>query len=1090
MVETVAEASPAREAGMRPGDLLLRWERAAAPPANPASAAGDFASPFDVMAVAVEQAPRGPLRILGRRGEEPVSFAPRTAAYPSPGAWGLTVRPALAAADLERYLEAREALEAGRLEEGLRAWGGLADDLEAAGDLGAALWLRYRVGRAALEADRAETARAVLAEAAERAEAEAMADAATFLWEALAEAAEDMEAATRSLERGLAVAVATDASSLRVASLHAAMGRPAATLEIAREHHARALALRERLAPDSLVLAESLVHLGWTLMNLGDVAAAAAPIERGVAIAERLAADSLELAHALYRRGALAIWTDRFAEAAEDFERALELARRRDLQGKLVGWALTGLGLAASYRGDLAGAETAYRQGLERATRSDPGGSTEQALHINLGLLGLVRGDEAEAEEHYRRVVEQQERRGDEPSFHAEALEGLGTIARRRGDLQAAEQLYLRAAAIIEADAPASEQACGSQELLAGISLDRGELSLAEARLRRALEICEAIQPGSTTTADILVRLAEIARRTGRMEEARIDLERAVAIEGRLAPGTLDAAEAAHALGMLHRQAGRRDEALRYLREAVESLEVQSGRLGGSEEVRANFRARHAHLYQDLVDLLIEMGQPGAAFDALEQGRARVFLALLVERELSFARDLPEDLERRRREVDARYDGAVAELARLAEGDEEAQAEVRARLEALRRERREVRDAVRAAAPRLAALQDPAPLGLAAVRAALDPGTLLLSFAVGPERSHLFAVGPGPEDFRVVDLAAGAAALRERVEVLRAAIAQRARRVEATSDELGRLLLGPVAEAVSRAERLLVVPDGPLHLLPFAALRDPGRPGRYLVEAKPVVLAASATVFAELERDRRAETAVLLAAFGDPAYPAETPSAASQVELQRHLRRGARLHPLPATRLEVERLRDLYGDAAAVYLGPEATEERAKAIGAGFRLVHFASHALLDETFPLESALVLTIPEETTGRENGLLQAWEIFESLRLDADLVALSACETALGREVAGEGMLGLTRAFHYAGARSVLASLWRIEDASTAELMRVLYAGLRAGLPKDEALRRAQVRLLRQPLRLARDGVELERDASHPYYWAAFQLFGDWR
>ena len=108
----------------------------------------------------------------------------------------------------------------------------------------------------------------------------------------------------------------------------------------------------------------------------------------------------------------------------------------------------------------------------------------------------------------------------------------------------------------------------------------------------------------------------------------------------------------------------------------------------------------------------------------------------------------------------------------------------------------------------------------------------------------------------------------------------------------------------------------------------------------------------------------------------------------------------------------------------QATEERAKTVGKGVRYLHFASHGLLDERFPLNSALALTIPARPAeGQANGLLQAWEIFEQMRIDADLVTLSACETGLGKELGGEGLIGLTRAFQYAGARSVLASLWSV-------------------------------------------------------------------
>ena len=143
------------------------------------------------------------------------------------------------------------------------------------------------------------------------------------------------------------------------------------------------------------------------------------------------------------------------------------------------------------------------------------------------------------------------------------------------------------------------------------------------------------------------------------------------------------------------------------------------------------------------------------------------------------------------------------------------------------------------------------------------------------------------------------------------------------------------------------------------------------------------------------------------------------------VRRGFNFTPLPATRREVEALSRGFGKQATVYLGAEATEGRAKSI-AKTRYLHFATHGLLDARSPLDSALALTVPaERRAGEENGLLQAWEIFEQLRIDADLVTLSACETALGDDVAGEGLIGLTRAFHYAGARTVLASLWAVAD-----------------------------------------------------------------
>ncbi len=199
---------------------------------------------------------------------------------------------------------------------------------------------------------------------------------------------------------------------------------------------------------------------------------------------------------------------------------------------------------------------------------------------------------------------------------------------------------------------------------------------------------------------------------------------------------------------------------------------------------------------------------------------------------------------------------------------------------------------------------------------------------------------------------------------------------------------------------------------------------------------------------------------------------------------------LPYSRSEVERIAGLH-PGALVYLGEEATEEHAKSIRDA-RILHFATHGYTDDRTPLDSALVLTIPEELSpGHDNGLLQVWEIFEGVRLGADLVVLSACESALGRELSGEGLIGLTRAFQYAGARSVVASLWSVADQVTAELMARFHRHLASGLAKDQALRAAQLELIREPVKITTaKGQAIEMDASSPFFWAAFQIFGDWK
>jgi CHAT domain-containing protein len=278
---------------------------------------------------------------------------------------------------------------------------------------------------------------------------------------------------------------------------------------------------------------------------------------------------------------------------------------------------------------------------------------------------------------------------------------------------------------------------------------------------------------------------------------------------------------------------------------------------------------------------------------------------------------------------------------------------------------------------------------------------------------------------------------------------------------------------------VLLVPDGPLHVLPFAALQVPGPDGRrrYLIELAPLHVAPSISVAARWRRAAEPPRPWSLAAFGDPTGTATTAARASLVRAD-----GERLTALPGARDEVLGLRALF-PGARIFVGADATEDRARQEAPRANLVHFACHGLLDERVPLDSGLALARSSgqgaESAPRGNGLLQAWEIFEQLRLDAELVTLSACDTATGAAAAGEGLQSLTRAFQFAGARRVLASLWPVSDASTAELMRRFYTRLSAGASPAEALQAAQAAFVE------RGGAQ-----AHPFHWAAFTLHGDWR
>lgn len=270
-----------------------------------------------------------------------------------------------------------------------------------------------------------------------------------------------------------------------------------------------------------------------------------------------------------------------------------------------------------------------------------------------------------------------------------------------------------------------------------------------------------------------------------------------------------------------------------------------------------------------------------------------------------------------------------------------------------------------------------------------------------------------------------------------------------------------------------------------------------LIERLPLHQIVSATVYREVRKQPRVAGNGTLVAFADPALPSHAADRAQTIRLAEVERSGLELAPLPETRREVNTIATLFPTRSTTYIGREATESRFKSVAPNASLLHVASHGYLDREFPLDSGLVMTPSPGGGEGDNGLLQAWEVFEQVQLNTDLVTLSACETGLGEVLQGEGLIGLTRAFQYAGARSILASLWRVSDQSTAELMEHFYVGLAKGVPKDAALRNAQLALLRGTKIAPQDsalrgvgGLVESTHVKHPFYWAAFELIGDWQ
>jgi len=748
------------------------------------------------------------------------------------------------------------------------------------------------------------------------------------------------------------------------------------------------------------------------------------------------------------------------------------------------------VGNQALSRGDLATAEDCYQQALAMREKLAPGSLDVAESFNDLGNVAYSRGDLARAAGYYQRALAIRENLVPTSIDAATSLNSLGLIAGSRGDLANAERYYKRALAIRERLAPGSLDVANSLNNLGTIAQSRGQLAKAVAYYERALAIQRELAPASLEAAWSFSNLGAIEGFRGDLAKAEDYYKRALVIRQKLAPGTLALFQVQRDLAELFRRQGQLSVAAQYFNRSLDALDHQATRFGGADDDRAGFLARNADVYRSFIDTLLDprMGRKEQAFEVLERSRARLLLNMLAERDVVFSADIPLGAQRIRNLNAAEYDRIQARLSKLDSDKDQKQVELLiASLGEFNTERERMIEQIRKDSPRFAALQYPQPLDLESTRGTLDTGTVLLSYSVGQYNTLLFVVRPKnmTSGLSVFKLPVGATALQEKVKGFRNIISRRntptERNLAAQARELYDLLIRPSESLLTPSDRLLITPDGPLDAMPFAALmRDNNE---YLIEWKPLHTVVSATVYSELKKMRRdrSSTRIQFAGFGDPRYPdeKETSIGFSDKELRSVFERGVRFARLPFSRFEVDSIAALYPGRSQEYLGVEATEEHAKAVGKDVRYLHFATHAVLDERVPLNSGLALTIPDKLIeGQDNGLLQAWEIFDRVRLDADLVTLSACNTGLGKEMGGEGLLGLTRAFQYAGAQSVLASLWSVDDSRTAEFMTRFYTQLQRGQTKDEALRASQLQMIRS------------RSSSHPFYWAAFTLSGDWR
>ncbi len=566
-------------------------------------------------------------------------------------------------------------------------------------------------------------------------------------------------------------------------------------------------------------------------------------------------------------------------------------------------------------------------------------------------------------------------------------------------------------------------------------------------------------------------------------------------------------------------------QARQAIEQAVSLVESLRTNIAG-QEFRASYFASRQEFFETYIDVLMEQRQqnPVAGIDAValavsERARARSLLELLKEARADIRQGVDGSLLECERSLQQRLNArAAAQVSLLNRKHTPEQADAVAKeIAAITAEYEEVQAQIRAHSPRYAALTQPQPLGLAEIQQqALDEDTLLLEYALGENRSYLWLVSQRSIDSYELPPRAELEAATRRVYELLTARPKRGTPPDpqfiAQARTLSRILLGPVAPQLA-GKRLVVVAPGALSYLPFAALptpEDKKRPaGGYepLIAKHEVVSIPSASVLSIIRREMagRQRAAKSIAVLADPVFEASDPRLASA----KNGSSSGETLPAPAADAELSELTRAirtmnFSDARAgftrlafsrqeaesiIALTPGGTELKATDFSASramamsgqliqYRILHFATHGLLNSERPELSGLVFSLIDQEGKPQDGFLRLHEIY-NLQLNADLVVLSACETGLGKEIKGEGLIGLTRGFMYSGAPRVVASLWNVDDLATAELMKLFYQRmLKDGLPAGAALRAAQLEVSRQ-----------KRWAS-PYFWAGFVLQGEWK
>ena len=868
---------------------------------------------------------------------------------------------------------------------------------------------------------------------------------------------------------------------------------------------------RARALGDGYREASTLSNLGVVLRISGETRRAIDSYEHALPL-WRAAGDLAGEGSTLHNLGS-AYWIIGDNDRALDYQQQALAVRERVNDRTGVGETLITIGMSHRARGEVQTALDYYQRALALKRETGDRRGEARVLH-NAGVAYSVLGEFPRALQYLRDSLAMHREAGDRQG-EAGALQSAATATRLHGDLDGATALLEQVLALRRQLGDRRGQASALAEI--GLTHEvRGEP-------RRALELYGAALPlareigDRRTAAFVLDNMGTAYTSLGETGRARECFEQALELQ-RTIGDRHGQIETLSSLALVSRNT---DDLTRAQAEARAAIElVDSVRAGVAvRSLRSSYAGLNEDVHKLYVDILMRLHRrepaAGHAVTALlvnEQMRARAFRETLLETRADLRQGVdPALVERERRlrsEINAAERGRLQLLegkpaaSRLAAAERELERLLSAhqQVEAEIRRRRARSGLVAEAMPRLADIQQ-----------ALDGGTVLLEYALGKDRSYAWMITRSSIDSVELPEREAIEKIARRAYEMLVATRQTDARLQArqSAADLSRVILVPVIKHLA-GKRVLIVADGALEYIPFGALPLPNAGLAVSASSPPMIVGhevvslPSASVLSLLrdEQAARPRASKALAIFADPVLDRRdsrvegAKRSTASAEAEHHLSAdrpepiddvsrsardtGATFERLRYSRVEADTIAAMT-TAADTLKALDFRASREVAVSREleqYRIVHFATHGLINSQRPELSGVVLSLVDEHGRAQDGFLRLHDIY-NLKLAADLVVLSACQTALGREIKGEGLVGLTRGFMHAGSPRVVASLWEVRDRATAELMKRFYRGmLTHRLSPAAALRAAQISMWKEPR------------WSAPFYWAGFVLQGDWR